>query len=55
MDWAYCNSCMKHIYPDDDHVEATKNGITVWFCKEHTNDAVHFMEWFNKFVDFKAK
>lgn len=48
-----CNTCFKQIHKDDPYIVAYKKGYPVCFCKEHIQDAEHYLDWFQEFVEVK--
>ena len=50
-----CNTCDKIIEILEPHIVAYKNGIGVYFCKEHIDNAKQYLDWYQEFVDFKEE
>lgn len=48
-----CNTCFKAINTKESHIIAYKNEYPAYFCREHIQDAEHYLDWFQEFVEIK--
>ena len=46
-----CLVCNKFIDETDPHIIAYKNDIPAYFCREHIDDAKHYLDWYQEFVE----
>lgn len=50
-----CNTCFKPINKNESYIIAYKNGHPAYFCREHINDAGHYLDWFEEIVELKGE
>lgn len=51
MAFKRCLVCNKYLDKNDPYIIAYNNDIPAYFCREHVDDAKHYLDWYQKFVE----
>ena len=46
-----CLTCNKYLDKKDPYIIAYKNETPAYFCREHVDDAKHYLDWYQEFVE----
>lgn len=46
-----CLVCNKYLDKNDPYIIAYKNDMPAYFCREHVDDAKHYLDWYQEFVE----